>query len=1461
MNALTTTVTAQGVQLTATTNLANSLNTSVNTLNSTVATQASVLQAVQATTNANTSNLATVAASLSQQQAELTANTSLLNVVNSQLGTLGSTVTNQATTLQGLQASVAGNIADVASLSASVNQQGVHLAANANLLGTVSSGLSTLGSTVTDQATALQGLRTTVSGNVADLASLSATVTAQGAQIDANIGAIGTLRDGVGALTGTVTDQGALLQTVQGSVGTLTSTVGTLASDVAAAGTQIARQTTDISALQATVGANVTDLAQVRATLGATGTDVTNLQTQVAAHETRISANTAQLGTLGTTVSAQGTTLTQQGNDLATAAANIASLQGLVTTQGGTLGALGTTVAAQATLLGQQDARITANADAILSLRNMSVSGNPGPLQFIDPSAPTVVATTATNDVALFGAQSGPVRVHNVGDGEVKAGSTDAVNGGQLYDVGQQVNGLAAVAVRYDDPTRARITLGGANAAPVVLANVAPGSIAAASTEAVNGGQLFDTNNAVAALRSDVTNQANDLSNAQTSLAALGTTVTAQGAQISANVGAIGTLRGDVERGAVGPVRYSDPATPNLPNGGTITQSVALVGRDPAPVELHNVADGTVGSGSNDAVNGGQLFALAQSYQGLSDLAVRYDDAAQTSMTLGMSGVPVALRNVAAGTLAAGSSDAATAGQLFETNQSVGTLTNLATLQSGLLSALDERVGGLRQDFGKLDADIAAGTRGPIRYSDTANPTNPGGGNLSQDLTLVGAESGPVRLHNVGDGVIAAGSFDAVNGGQIFSFGTNVASALGNGFRYDPLTGFSGNFTFKGQSFGSVQSVIGAIELSLTSPPAGGISDTGMGIKYFRANSMLIDSNASGADATAIGPASTSSGVAAVAVGRNSVAAGESSVAIGDGAQAKDGKAVAIGLGNVASGDGAVAIGDPNFATGAGATALGKDNSATGLGAIALGHVNIADGDGSSAVGTMNRSSGLGATALGFTNVADGRGAIAIGTNNTAIGDGALAIGSNVVTNSADTLAIGNSTVAKGVRAIAIGNKAIAAATYAAAFGYDAEARADYSTAIGTAAEASGLGTTVIGTSASASGYAASAFGSGAVADKDGSVALGSASQTTRGAVDSYSAFGVADPQQSAGEIAIARNIAFIDPVTNRETPVGNRQITGVSAGWSDYDAVNVMQLRGISGTLGAAFAAGFGGGASYDRLTGTLSGPSYTINGVTYSSVGDALQAIDARVGSGTTTPPTTTPTPPGNQGNAIDTRVSAVETRVDSVESRTGSVETRVNSVENRVGSVETRVGSVENQVTSVATRVGTVENRVTSVEDKADKALAASEQSIKYDDTTRTSATLGDGKTAVSLHNVAAGTSDGDAVNLAQLNNATSAAVDAANSYTDQRVAALSFDLNRVNRDLNAGVAGALAMAGMPQPFEEGKSMFAMGAGTFQGQSAAAVGMSHIMDDGHVVFKLGATYNSRKRVGANIGVGYQF
>lgn len=82
-----------------------------------------------------------------------------------------------------------------------------------------------------------------------------------------------------------------------------------------------------------------------------------------------------------------------------------------------------------------------------------------------------------------------------------------------------------------------------------------------------------------------------------------------------------------------------------------------------------------------------------------------------------------------------------------------------------------------------------------------------------------------------------------------------------------------------------------------------------------------------------------------------------------------------------------------------------------------------------------------------------------------------------------------------------------------------------------------------------------------------------------------------------------------------------------------------------------------------------------------------------------------------------------------------------------------------------------------------------------------------------------------------------------------------------INKVDKDLRAGIAGANAAAGLPQAYIPGKSMVAVPAGTYKGQNAIALGMSRISDNGKVIIKLTGNTNSRGDFGASIGAGYQW
>ena len=121
------------------------------------------------------------------------------------------------------------------------------------------------------------------------------------------------------------------------------------------------------------------------------------------------------------------------------------------------------------------------------------------------------------------------------------------------------------------------------------------------------------------------------------------------------------------------------------------------------------------------------------------------------------------------------------------------------------------------------------------------------------------------------------------------------------------------------------------------------------------------------------------------------------------------------------------------------------------------------------------------------------------------------------------------------------------------------------------------------------------------------------------------------------------------------------------------------------------------------------------------------------------------------------------------------------------------------------------------------------------------------------ATRITNVAAGAKDTDAVNVSQLRNS--------NAQINQNIAHLNNKVNRMGKDLRAGIAGSNAAAGLPQVYIPGKSMVAAAAGTFKGQSAVAVGYSRASDNGKVILKLQGNANTRGEVGGSVGVGYQW
>lgn len=359
-------------------------------------------------------------------------------------------------------------------------------------------------------------------------------------------------------------------------------------------------------------------------------------------------------------------------------------------------------------------------------------------------------------------------------------------------------------------------------------------------------------------------------------------------------------------------------------------------------------------------------------------------------------------------------------------------------------------------------------------------------------------------------------------------------------------------------------------------------------------------------------------------------------------------------------------------------------------------------------------------------------------------------------------------------------------------------------------------------------------------------------------------------------------SIAGGPSVTEAGIDAGSTTITNVAAGVSATDAVNVAQLNAATAQIaineaaivdandrianqGATIAAGLGGGSAYDSTSGIVT-TELNVGGATYTSVNDAINAISATANAGwnisadggaatnIASNGILNVTSGSNvavtlNGNTLDVAVVNSPT-FGGLVTAAGGFAVGANQTVNMGGNVIANTGAGEVSAGSTDAVNGSQLYAVGRV----------ASNSVQYDEG-RASVTFNPAGGVVRLSNVAAGVADTDAVNVAQLNAGVRDAVSRANAYTDQRVNALAFDLADTRRNLRAGVAGALAAAGLPQAFEAGKGMLAFGAGTYLGQSAFALGLSRVLDDGKTMVKAGATYNTQSEAGANVGVGFQF
>lgn len=334
--------------------------------------------------------------------------------------------------------------------------------------------------------------------------------------------------------------------------------------------------------------------------------------------------------------------------------------------------------------------------------------------------------------------------------------------------------------------------------------------------------------------------------------------------------------------------------------------------------------------------------------------------------------------------------------------------------------------------------------------------------------------------------------------------------------------------------------------------------------------------NAAGTTASmiAIGSNAFASGNASVALGSSARTGGE------DGSPGN--QAVAIGFNSRAAANGSVAIGEGAKALSPagsqnlshGPIAIGRNAEASALYAAALGFNAQATGDYSTAMGVWSAATHADAVALGHGVRAEALGSVAIGGNG---GSGLFATGTRAA--GMHSVAMGSLAEAGNDYSIALGYRSRVAGEFGIGLGMNNQVLGDASAALGLTNNISGHRSFAIGSLNTIDSGTEEAFVLGNEitlnAGASYAVALGSASNVTvengvalganSVALVAGGAAGFNPAGASASDIAViqATNSSMYGAVSvGSGAAGGNRQIVNVAAGSNDSDAVNVAQLK-----------------------------------------------------------------------------------------------------------------------------------------------------------------------------------------------------------------------------------------------------------------------------------------------------------
>ncbi|EFK3880562.1 trimeric autotransporter adhesin UpaG, partial [Escherichia coli] len=898
-----------------------------------------------------------------------------------------------------------------------------------------------------------------------------------------------------------------------------------------------------------------------------------------------------------------------------------------------------------------------------------------------------------------------------------------------------------------------------------------------------------------------------------------------------------------------------------------------------ATSKITNLLAGKISSNSTDAINGSQLYGVADSftsylgggadisdtgvlsgptytiggtdYTNVGDALAAINTSFSTSLgdallwdatagkfsaKHGINNAPSVITDVANGAVSSTSSDAINGSQLYGVSDYIADALggNAVVNTDGSITTPTYAIaGGSYNNVGDALEAIDTTLDDALLWDTTAN-----GGNGAFSAAH-GKDKTASVITNVANGAVSATSSDAINGSQLYSTNKYIADALGG----DAEVNADGTITAPTYTIANTD-----------------YNNVGEALDALDNNALLWDEDAGAYNASHDGNASKITNVAAGDLSTTSTDAVNGSqlnatnILVTQNSQMINQLAGntsetyieenGAGINYVRTNDTGLTFTDAS-AAGIGSTAVGYNTVAKGDSSVAMGYNSFAKGDSSVAIGQGSYSGVDTGIALGSSSVSSR--VIVKGSRNTSVSEEGVVIGYDTTDGELlGALSIGDDGKYRQIINVADGSEAHDAVTVRQlqnAIGavattptkyYHANSTAEDSLAVGEDSLAMGAKTIVNGnagigiglnTLVLADAINGIAIGSNARANHADSIAMGNGSQTTRGAQTNYTAYNMDAPQNSVGEFSVG-------------SEDGQRQITNVAAGSADTDAVNVGQLKVTD--------------AQVSQNTQSITNLNTQV-----TNLDTRVTNIENGIGDIVTTGST----------KYFKTNTDGADANAqgkDSVAIGSGSIAAADNSVALGTGSVADEentisVGSSTNQrrITNVAAGVNATDavnvSQLKSSEAGGVRYDTKADGSIDY-----SNITLGGGNSGTTrISNVSAGVNNNDAVNYAQLKQS----VQETKQYTDQRMVEMDNKLSKTESKLSGGIASAMAMTGLPQAYTPGASMASIGGGTYNGESAVALGVSMVSANGRWVYKLQGSTNSQGEYSAALGAGIQW